>query len=185
MATVWPDAKDPDDNAEYSIDWAPRLDEGDAISSSEWIVPSGLTMGVASLDGNIATVWLSGGTHGERYVLVNRVHTQQGRTFDEGAVLYVVSAGSDRLIGAADSIFAGLDLSDPCAIWPRMQAAYDRMLMGESVVRVRFQGHETEFGRGNMTELKDRIADLRAACEAKTTPRRIRRHAIRGGFRCL
>ena len=185
MTTVWPDPKDPDDIAEYSINWEERLDEGDSIFSSEWLVPSGLTKGVASVAGKIATVWLSGGTHGEKYVIVNRVVTQQGRTFDEGAILYVASAGTDRVIGAEDSVFAGLDLSDPCALWPRMQAALDRLLIGEGVVRVRFQGHETEFGRGNIGELKARIDELKAACDAKTTPGRVRRHAIRGGFRCL
>lgn len=184
MTTVWPDPKDPDDIAEYSINWEERLDEGDSIFSSEWLVPSGLTKGVASVAGKIATVWLSGGTHGEKYIIVNRVVTQQGRTFDEGAVLYVTSAGSDRLIGDEGSIFAGIDMSDPCLVWPRMQKALDQLLVGETAVRVRFQQHETEFRPGNIDALRARIADLRSQCESKGSVR-VRRHAIRGGFRCL
>jgi hypothetical protein len=79
------------------------------------------------------------------------------------------------------SIFEGIDTSDPCAVWPVMQRALDRLLVGESVARARFGDDDVEFGRGSITVLERRIAELKAACEARTTGR-VRRHAIRGGF---
>lgn len=78
------------------------------------------------------------------------------------------------------SIFDGIDMSEPCAVWPVMQAALDRLLVGGTEVRARFGEDEIEFGRGNIAELKRRVADLKAECEAKSG--RVRRHAIRGGF---
>jgi hypothetical protein len=81
---------------------------------------------------------------------------------------------------ADGSIFDDIDMSDPCAIWPVMQAALDRLLVGESVVRAKFGSDEVEFGRGSIAALQRRIADLKAECAARTG--RVRRHAIRGGF---
>lgn len=78
------------------------------------------------------------------------------------------------------SIFDGIDISEPCAVWPVMQAALDRLLVGETEVRARFGEDEIEFGRGNIAALQRRVADLKAECEAKSG--RVRRHAIRGGF---
>ncbi len=82
---------------------------------------------------------------------------------------------------ADDSVFAGIDMSDPCALWPAMQKALDRLLVGEGTVRARFGQDEVEFGRGNIAALQKRIADLKAECLAKSGGR-VRRHAIRGGF---
>mgnify|MGYP001011505833 CR=1 FL=1 len=78
------------------------------------------------------------------------------------------------------SIFDGIDMTDPCAVWPVMQAALDRLLVGETEVRARFGEDEVEFGRGNVAALQRRIADLKAECAAKSG--RVRRHAIRCGF---
>lgn len=80
----------------------------------------------------------------------------------------------------AGSIFDGIDMSNPCAVWPVMQAALDRLLVGEGVVRARFGEDDVEFSRGNITALERRIADLKAECAAKSG--KVRRHAIRGGF---
>lgn len=82
---------------------------------------------------------------------------------------------------ADGSIFYGIDMTDPCAVWPVMQAALDRLLVGESVVRAKFGDDDVEFGRGSIAALERRIAELKAECVAKTTGR-VRRHAIRGGF---
>lgn len=78
------------------------------------------------------------------------------------------------------SIFDGIDMSDPCAVWPIMQKALDLLLVGEGVVRARFGEDDVEFGRGSIAALQRRIADLKAECDAKSG--RVRRHAIRGGF---
>ena len=80
----------------------------------------------------------------------------------------------------AGSIFDGIDMSNPCAVWPVMQAALDRLLVGEGAVRAKFGADEVEFGRGSIAALQRRIADLKAECAAKGG--RVRRHAIRAGF---
>lgn len=81
---------------------------------------------------------------------------------------------------ADGSIFAGIDMSNPCAVWPVMQAALDKLLVGESVVRGKFGDDDVEFGRSNIAALQRRIADLKAECAAKSG--KVRRHAIRAGF---
>lgn len=80
----------------------------------------------------------------------------------------------------AGSIFDNIDMSDPCAVWPKMQEALDRLLVGEGFVRAKFGEDDVEFGRANIAALQRRIADLKAECAAKSG--RVRRHAIRGGF---
>jgi len=79
------------------------------------------------------------------------------------------------------SVFDGIDMTDPCEVWPVMQSALDRLLVGESVVRARFGDDDVEFGRGSIAALERRIAELKAECVRRTTGR-VRRHAIRGGF---
>lgn len=81
----------------------------------------------------------------------------------------------------AGSIFDGIDMNDPCKVWPKMQEALDRLLVGEGVVRARFGEDDVEFARSNIGALQKRIAELKAECAAKTSGR-VRRHAIRGGF---
>ena len=82
---------------------------------------------------------------------------------------------------ADGSVFDGIDMTDPCEVWPVMQSALDRLLVGESVVRARFGDDDVEFGRGSIAALERRIAELKAECVRRTTGR-VRRHAIRGGF---
>lgn len=84
---VWPD-KDPNDVLDYRVDWSSRL-EGDTISTSTWIVPSGITQDSAVSDDSTSTIWLSGGTAGETYSLTNRVVTDGGRTMDQSVRIKV------------------------------------------------------------------------------------------------
>ena len=74
--------KDPDAVLDYAIDWSAWLPEGDTINTSTWTVPVGITADSDTHDGTSTTVWLSGGTSGENYELVNRVVTTGGRTDD-------------------------------------------------------------------------------------------------------
>lgn len=74
--------KDPDALLDYATDWSSWLDTGDTIASSLWVVPAGLTITAQSHTTTGATVWLSGGTLGERYEVVNRITTAQGRIED-------------------------------------------------------------------------------------------------------
>jgi hypothetical protein len=64
------------------------------ISTSTWIVPAGITVDSDNLDAitiqgvvfaanTVATVWLSGGTAGEDYDIVNRITTSDLRTLDQ------------------------------------------------------------------------------------------------------
>ena len=86
MALSWP-PKDPDEVLDYEIDWALRLDGADTITTSTWLVPVGITKDSDSKTTTTTTIWLSGGTEGTTYSLVNRVVTTQGRTFDQTAKL--------------------------------------------------------------------------------------------------
>jgi len=78
------------------------------------------------------------------------------------------------------SIFDGIDMTDPCKVWPKMQEALDRLLVGEGVIRARFGEDDITFDRSNVDALRKRIAELKAECGAKSG--RVCRHAIRGGF---
>jgi hypothetical protein len=75
--------KDPNAHLDYERDWTPWLaaDE-DTIVTSTWIVPAGMTMTSESHTTTTATVWLSGGTVGESYTVVNRITTAAGRIDD-------------------------------------------------------------------------------------------------------
>lgn len=79
--------KDPDAVLDYSIDWATWLD-GDTISTSDWfVVGSGLTVDSDSNSSTAATVWLSGGVLGRRYVVTNRITTAAGRIDDRSVAV--------------------------------------------------------------------------------------------------
>ena len=66
---------------DYQIDWTTWLD-GDTIATSTWIVPAGITRDSDSKSNTATTIWLSGGTDGEVYEIVNRITTAGGRTQD-------------------------------------------------------------------------------------------------------
>ena len=86
MATLF---KDPNATLDYSVDWSAWLPTGDTISQSAWTVPAGLTKGAESVGTGVATVWLSGGTVGTRYGIVNRITTAAGRIDDRTLTLVV------------------------------------------------------------------------------------------------
>lgn len=73
--------KDPDAKLDYKIDWSDWLD-GDTISTSTWIVPSGITEESSTNTNTTTTIWLSGGTHAVKYKVVNRITTAAGRIED-------------------------------------------------------------------------------------------------------
>lgn len=72
--------KDPSAVLDYKWDWSTWLASGETISTSTVTVPAGITKDSQSNTTTTATVWLSGGTLGETYPIVNRVVTSQGRT---------------------------------------------------------------------------------------------------------
>ena len=92
IATLrWPD-KDPADVLDYALDWSDQLaltGPADAISSATWTVPAGLTAGVESVLGGVATIWLSGGVAVTDYTITCRIVTAGARTLERSVMLFV------------------------------------------------------------------------------------------------
>lgn len=80
--------KDPNAVLDYSLDWTRWLD-GDAIATSEWIVPDGLVKVTDSRTMKISTIWLSGGLASQSYAITNRITTTGGRTEDRSFAVKV------------------------------------------------------------------------------------------------
>jgi len=79
------------------------------------------------------------------------------------------------------ALLDGVDLTNPCLVWPKLQEAYYRLLAGDTDVRVRFREREVEVGRADPKLLLQEIERLKAACERKQGKRA--RYAIRAGYR--
>lgn len=87
--------KDPDAVEDFSVDWdhasataaagTGYLATGETITASTWTVPAGLTQATPapSQAAGKTTVWLSGGTLGQDYDVVNHITTNQGRQADK------------------------------------------------------------------------------------------------------
>ena len=71
-------SKDPAERLDYVFDWSLWLAD-DTISSSVMTVDAGLTKVSDTNSTTTATVWLSGGTLGRTYEIVNRIVTAGGR----------------------------------------------------------------------------------------------------------
>jgi hypothetical protein len=80
--------KDPNAILDYQINWATWLGT-DTIASSAWTVPTGLTQVSATASTTATTIWLSGGTAGTSYSVVNRIVTDGGRTEDRTLTIVV------------------------------------------------------------------------------------------------
>ena len=72
--------KDPSAELDYAIDWSSWLSSGETISASSWSTGGLVDMGLASIVGGKAIVWLSGGATGTRYLVENLITTSEGRT---------------------------------------------------------------------------------------------------------
>jgi hypothetical protein len=80
--------KDPNATLDYKVDWSAWLG-ADTISTSSWIVPSGITQTTASNTATTGTIWLSGGTEGRTYQITHRIVTTAGRTDDRSFLIKV------------------------------------------------------------------------------------------------
>lgn len=78
-----------------------------------------------------------------------------------------------------DSIFDGIDMSDPCSVYPKLQKVLYSLLAGEGVARSKFGEEEVQFWPADIKKLELKIADLKAQCQAKNTGGTTRR-----AFRC-
>jgi hypothetical protein len=85
---TWP-AKDPDETADYAIDFVERLGAAETISSVVWTVPGGLTLASQSNTGSIATARLAGGTLATVYRINCRITSSAGQVLDESAALAI------------------------------------------------------------------------------------------------
>ncbi len=87
----WSEPKDPDEVLDFTVDWAKPLAVGDIIETSVWTLPTGVTKGAETFTNTSTTIWLSGGTDGQNYDLLNRIVTQGGRTREQTCTLRVRS----------------------------------------------------------------------------------------------
>ena len=84
--------KDPDSIIDYGINWSDAvvgswLATGETITTSTWIVTTGLTSVSESNSTTATAIFLSGGTIGETYTLTNRIVTSAGRTEDRSMLI--------------------------------------------------------------------------------------------------
>jgi len=81
--------KDPSAVLDYTVDWTTWLST-DVIATSSWTVPNGLTKGAETKTEKTASIWLSGGTVGQEYTVVNKITTAAGRTDERTIIIAVV-----------------------------------------------------------------------------------------------
>lgn len=68
--------KDPDAQLDYTVEWANFLEDGETIATAIFVVPAGLSQPFLSAhDDDTATVWISGGVLGQKYLVTCRVTT--------------------------------------------------------------------------------------------------------------
>lgn len=80
--------KDPNAVLDYQIDWSDWL-SSDTISTSTWTVPDGLTKDSDTKTTTTTTIWLSGGTAGADYTVINRIVTAGARTEERSIFIKV------------------------------------------------------------------------------------------------
>jgi hypothetical protein len=87
--------KDPADKVDFTRTWDEWLASGETISAVVWTVETGLTKCVSPAESNTttaATVWLEGGTAGERYDVACKITTNQSRVAEKTFVVAVEDA---------------------------------------------------------------------------------------------
>lgn len=93
LVDQWPHrvSTDPDSDLDYTLDWADWLSEvSDTISTSAWIVDSGLVGHNESNTTTTTTTWLKEGTKCNTYKATNRIETVGGRTEDRTLIISVI-----------------------------------------------------------------------------------------------
>lgn len=84
-------SKDPDAIVDYGFNWTPWL-KGDTLTSSTWTVDaaSGVVIDSNSFDAaGETTVWLSGGTAGQRATVTNHIVTAGERSDDRSLSIQI------------------------------------------------------------------------------------------------
>lgn len=78
--------KDPNAVSDYAVDWTLNTG-GDSITASTWTPDSGITVNSSSFTTTKTVVWLSGGTLGVNYRVVNHITTAGGRQEDKTIII--------------------------------------------------------------------------------------------------
>jgi len=78
--------RDPDSVLDYAWDYSEWLQDDETISSHVVTADAGITKDSDSEDSGIVTVWLSGGTAGNNYIVACKITTSAGRT-EERSIL--------------------------------------------------------------------------------------------------
>jgi hypothetical protein len=81
--------KDPDSVLDYAFDWSDWLETNETISDYTITVESGIAKDSDSESGSIVTVWLTGGTAGDKYTVACEIITSLGRTDERSMVIHV------------------------------------------------------------------------------------------------
>lgn len=81
--------KDPDAVLDYAVDWSEWLREGETITTSSVTATADITVDSDTSTDTLVTVWLSGGSSGQRYEVTNHVVTSHGREDDRTFKVYV------------------------------------------------------------------------------------------------
>ena len=75
--------KDPAGIIDYTVRWSGWLPNGDTISSSSWIIPTGIVKVSEANTTTDAVIFLASGTVGIIYEVTNRIITAGGRQNDQ------------------------------------------------------------------------------------------------------
>ncbi len=84
------------EDKDYTIDWSQDLGT-DNIATSNWsVVPAGLTITspAPSKTSTTATVWTSGGTPGQNYLVTNTITTVGSRELEQRLVISINPPGN-------------------------------------------------------------------------------------------
>lgn len=86
--------KDPDDVADFAVDFAPLLATGETLSNPTVVVPTGVTLTPAgkpapAVSGTKVVFWLSGGTSQSVYPVDVEADTSGGRHFADTPNVWV------------------------------------------------------------------------------------------------
>jgi hypothetical protein len=104
--------KDPNETLNYILDFTSELAQ-DTISTSTWVVPSGITQsGSATIVGRTTQIVLRGGTTGAKYKLVNTIVTAGGNTIEKFFYIYVVESYSEIVDLEKVENLTGIDAAD-------------------------------------------------------------------------
>jgi hypothetical protein len=82
--------KDPDAELDYGFDWTDWLQTDETIQTSTWTVPDGLTYVSKQETGTETKVWIKGGTPRKKYILTNKIETNQGRIDNRSLKIAVI-----------------------------------------------------------------------------------------------